>query len=213
MHVRHSQLQQVVDTRFLAGSHTGTPLCKRQILSLMRHARYRVHREVPIVHLVDNGICLTLKIRTAVLIPSLRIGGFQINHRRTQSVYPYGFGHHSGSISLPYIVYLYIEYIIGMFQVTLYGSFPHSPGRGLHIHHLVGYTSGSLFIQQHPHLLGSGCPQGELRSRRRVAHLLPFPFADGIVVESIMSDITRRLTTQRRRHDRSQKQVFHFHCD
>ena len=146
MYMSYPQFFQMVDTSFLSQISMCTVFCQSQKLSTILDTRYRIDRKVTMVHFINNDIGETLQRRTGILFPPLWIGFFHVDNGSTVAVHTYSLRHETGSISLPHIVYLYIECIEASFQVTAHHSLPHSVGRLLHADHPVSCPSLSLFI-------------------------------------------------------------------
>ena len=161
LYVCHAQLLQMVNTRFLAQIGMRSFLRQSQELSSVPDAGDGIDREITMVQFINHHVGETFQRRTLVFVPAFRIRLLPVDNGCTVAVHSHSLCHESGCISLPHIVYLDIECIEFSFQVFVHVSLPHAIGYRFHLHHAVGRTSLSFFIQQHPHFLSRRSPKRE----------------------------------------------------
>ena len=210
LHMRNPQLLQVVDASLFAQISRSSLLRQSQKLSAVLDAGNRIHREVPMVHFINNHVREALHRRTLVGIPSLRVRGVEVDNSGTVAVHSNRFRHHSRRIAQPGIVYLHIKSIELSVQIPVGLYLPHTVSFLFHGKHLVGRSSEALFIEHHPHLLRSRSPQRKVCRRRRVNHFFPFSLVDGIILIR-RKTVFLRLAASGSRNDRHQNYVFQFH--
>ena len=124
LYVRHAQLLQMVNARFLAQIRMRSFLRQSQELSSVPDAGDGIDREIAMVQFINHHVGEAFQRRTLVFVPAFRIRFLPIDNGRPVAVHSHGLGHESGRISLPYIVYLDIERIELSFQVFVHASLP-----------------------------------------------------------------------------------------
>ena len=87
LHMRHTQLLQMVYSRRVSFSCLSAKLCQSQELTFMLHTRCRMNTEVAMVHLIHHRIRRAQQLRTFVSIPSFGVCFVHVNNRSPMTIY------------------------------------------------------------------------------------------------------------------------------
>ena len=151
MHVRHTQLYQMVDSRQQFVRVHRSMLGQGKELSFILYSGSRIDRKITMMHFVDNHIGRRFQRRTLIILPSFRVRCFPIDNSGTFSIHPDSMSINSRSIPLPFIIDFHIESIELIEQILVNHSCPSSILSKFHLHCFISMTSFTFIIKHQAH--------------------------------------------------------------